>query len=128
MNILDENIDVYQCQQLRFWKVHFRQIGVDIGRAGMKDDDDILPLLHGLRRPTLLTLDRDFYKPQWRHSGYCLVWLNVYDDEAAFYIRQFLRHRDFRTQAKRMGKVIEVRSGGLSYWQIDSDREQNLLW
>ena len=80
----------------------------------MKDEDDILPLLHRLRRPTLLTLDRDFYKPKWRHPGYCLVWFDVYDDEAAYFIRRFLRHPEFRTQAKRMGKIIEVRHGGLS--------------
>ena len=60
MNILDENIDFFTRQQLAQWKFHFRQIGLEIGHSGMKDFDEIIPLLHSLRRPTLLTRDDDF--------------------------------------------------------------------
>ena len=52
MNILDENILLSQRDQLRAWQVHFRQIGMEIGRSGMKDHKDIIPLLHTLHRPT----------------------------------------------------------------------------
>ena len=52
MNILDENILLSQRVQLRAWQVHFRQIGMEIGRSGMKDHNDIIPLLHTLHRPT----------------------------------------------------------------------------
>lgn len=45
MNILDENIDVAQRKQLRDWKIHFRHIGTEIGRKGMDDLDEIIPLL-----------------------------------------------------------------------------------
>ena len=73
MNILDENIFFGQRELLRLRKVHFRQIGVEIGYAGMKDRNEVIPLLQSLRRPTLFTSDKDFYRSDWRHAGYCLV-------------------------------------------------------
>ena len=72
----------------------------------MKDRGEIIPLLHTLRRPTFFTRDHDFYKADLRHPGYCLVFLDVAFDEAAEFIRRFLRHTAFRTQAQRMGRVI----------------------
>jgi len=66
----------------------------------MKDRSEIIPLLHTLRRPTFFTRDHDFYKPDLCHPGYCLVFLDVAFDEAADFIRRFLRHAAFRTQVK----------------------------
>ena len=108
MNLLDENIFDPQRLQLLAWKIHVRQIGVDIGQQGMDDREEIIPLLHNLRRPTFFTRDEDFYHPWLRHPGYCLVFLDVRPDDAAHYIRRFLRHPSFRTQAQRMGKPGSV--------------------
>ncbi len=63
MKILDEDISAPTCERLRAYKIHFRQIGVSIGRAGMKDREDIIPLLHRLKSPTFFTLDHGFYHP-----------------------------------------------------------------
>ena len=52
------------------------QIGVDIGRKGL-DDEDIIPLLHRLNRPTFFTLDVDFWDRNLRHEGYCLAYLDI---------------------------------------------------
>ena len=60
MNILDENVPESQPVLLRSWRIAFRQIGQDVGRMGMKDDE-IIPLLHQLDRPTFFTLDGDFF-------------------------------------------------------------------
>jgi len=60
VNVLDENIVATQGQLLRSWKIHFRGIGGEVGRAGMKDRGEIIPLLHALRRPTFFTRDHDF--------------------------------------------------------------------
>jgi hypothetical protein len=128
MNILDENIVHSQRQQLEEWKVHFRQIGFAVGRSGMKDQEQVIPLLHSLRRPTLFTSDRDFYRFDLRHSSYCLVYLDVPADETAEYIRRFLRHKSFRTQSRRLGKVLRLRHSGLSYWQTGDDAEHALSW
>lgn len=128
MNILDENIFFDQREILRLRKVHFRQIGVEIGHAGMKDRNEIIPLLHSLRRPTLFTSDQDFYRLDWRHAGYCLVYLDVPPDETAEFIRRFLRHKVFRAQAQRMGCVIRVRQSGLTCWQVGLEAERIVGW
>ena len=128
MNILDEDIGLSQRQQLTAWKIHFRQIGVEIGTSGMKDDEEIIPLLHQLKHPTLFTRDHGFYRPVLRHQGYCLVVLDVEVDETAAYIRRILRYPEFRTQAQRMGKVLRVRSSGVSYWQLNLRRPRTFSW
>jgi hypothetical protein len=128
VNILDEDIGLGQRHLLTDRKIHFRQIGVEIGRSGMKDRIDIIPLLHRLRRPTFFTLDHGFYHPTLRHQGYCLVFLDVWEDEAAEYIRRFLRHTAFRTQAQRMGKVVRIHHSGVSYWQLGVKKPHALSW
>jgi len=128
VNILDENILFSQRDLLKSWKVHFRQIGMEIGRSGMKDRTDIIPLLHTLRRPTFFSCDHGFYRAQLRHAGYCLVWLDVLDDEAAEYTRRLLRHPAFRTRSQRLGRVVRVRYSGVSYWQVHQRGEQVLSW
>lgn len=128
MNILDENIDLIRRQQMLRWKVHARQIGIEIGHAGMKDRNEIIPLLHSLRYPTLLTRDDDFYDPELRHAGYCLAYFDVALAETAHYIRRFLRHPSLRTRAQRMGKVARVHAGGITFWQVGSDESSKLDW
>lgn len=128
MNIVDEAIGAPECQRLRTYGIHFRQIGAAIGRLGMKDREDILPLLHRLKQPTFFTLDHGFYHPLLLHQEYCLVFLDVWDDEAAEYIRRFLRHPEFRTQSQRMGKVARVRHSGVGYWQMHMKEERSLSW
>jgi hypothetical protein len=97
VNILDEDISVVECERLRARKLHFRQIGKGVGRLGMKDRDDIIPLLHTLRRPTFFTRDHGFYQPSLLHPAYCVVYLDVAFDEIADFIRRFLRYSAFRT-------------------------------
>lgn len=128
MKILDENIADSQRRQLLARGHHVKQIGYEIGWKSMKDRNDIIPRLHRLRRPTFFTHDADFYDPDLRHTGYCLVYLDVDEDEAAEYIRRVLRHPVFRTKAQRMGKVIRVRSSRLNFWQVGKKVEQAALW
>ena len=52
MILLDEDIPE---DLLRKWRIRIRQIGQDVGRRGMKDEEHVLPLLHELDRPTLFT-------------------------------------------------------------------------
>ena len=128
MNILDEDIGRSQRQQLATWKIHFRQIGGEIGRSGLKDREGIIPLLHRLKGPTFFTLDHGFYHPTLRHQGYCLVFLDVWEDETAESIRRFLRHAAFRTRFQRMGKVVRLRHSSVSYWQVNQRGERVLSW
>jgi hypothetical protein len=128
MNIVDEAISAPECERLRAYGIHFRQIGAAVGRLGMKDREDILPLLHRLKQPTFFTLDHGFYHPTLLRQRYCLVFLDVWDDEVAEYIRRFLRHLEFRTQVQRLGRIVRVRHSGVSYWLVHQRGEHVLRW
>jgi hypothetical protein len=72
MIILDENFPDSQRQILKGWRVPFKQIAFEIGREGIKDDE-IIPLLHGLNRPTFFTLDEDFFKPRPKATSWTIL-------------------------------------------------------
>jgi len=127
VNILDEQIPGEQRLLLKSWRIPVRHIGYDVGRKGLQDDE-IIPLLHRLRRPTFFTLDLGFYQRGLCHKRYCLVGMDIYDDEAASFVRRFLRHPDFDTQAKRMGAVIRISRKGLWIWRLHAEREMQLDW
>ncbi len=127
MIILDEDIPEDQRQLLRSWRIPFRRIGVDVGRLGMKDWD-IIPLLHSLNRPTFFSLDHGFFKRRLCHAGYCLVHLDVEEEEAAAFIRRTLRHMELKARSKRMGAVLRVRPGGFSLWRIHAKKIVHWSW
>jgi hypothetical protein len=127
MNLLDENVPASQHDLLRKRRVRFRQIGLDLGRLGMKDEE-IIPLLHQLDRPTFFTLDGDFYDRRLCHEGYCLAHLAVEEDLVAEYVLRFLRHRELNTKAKRMGLVIRGLLSGFVYWRLHEDQEHRRSW
>lgn len=91
-------------------------------------DEEIIPFLHQLRRPTFFTLDDDFYKRQLCHAGYCLVFVGVGQYEAASFVRRFLRHKQFNTQAKPMGTVSRASQIGISVWYLHAEEENFLEW
>lgn len=127
MNILDENIPRNQRELLKSWRVSIRQIGYDAGRKGIQDDE-IIPLLHQLRRPTFFTRDSDFFTRKLCHQRYCLVYLNVDKYEAALFVRRVLSHPELDTQAKRMGLVIRASRGGLSLYRHQTGNLASLDW
>jgi len=127
MNILDENIIASQRQRLRSWRIPVRQIGVDIARKGLQDQE-ILPFLHQLRRPTFFTRDRGFYRREVCHWQYGIVYLEVAPEEVAIFVRRVLRHSRLSTQAKRMGTVVRASHRGLGVWRLHAQAEEVMLW
>ena len=127
MNILDENIPRNQRELLLSWRVSIRQIGYDTGRKGIQDDE-IIPLLHQLRRPTFFTRDSDCFDRRLCHQGYCLVYLDVDKYEAALFIRRVLKHPEINTQAKRMGSVIRASRKGLGLYRHHAGELTSLDW
>lgn len=119
MIVLDENIPEGQRLLLRSWRIRVRKIGDEVGRAGMSDDD-IIPLLHALNRPTFFTRDRDFLQTWMCHPAYCIVHLDVGQYEAASFIRRVLRHPSLNTRAKRMGAVVRASQARLIVWRRDN--------
>lgn len=127
MLVLDENVPESQRSLLRKWGVHLRVVGNDLAAGGTLDEN-LIPLLQRLPRPTFFTLDRDFWRPDWAHTRYCLVWLDVRADEAGKFIRRFVRHPAFATQAKRLGKVVRVHADGLDRWQVGGGSLHRIRW
>jgi hypothetical protein len=91
-------------------------------------DDEIIPFLLALSKPTFFTLDWDFCHRDLCHAKYALVFLDVKRDEAAIFIRRFLRQPVFATQRKRLGKIVRVSYGGLTFWQLHSEAETFYRW
>lgn len=79
-------------------------------------------------RLSFFTRDVDFYAPRLCHTGYCLVYLDVRKEEVATFVRRMLRHPEFKTKAKRMGKVIRVSHVGLSVWTLHAEKEKYVDW
>jgi hypothetical protein len=127
VNVLDENILESQRQWLRSWRIPVRQIGQELGHKGMQDEE-IIPLLLTLRRPTLFTRDLGLYSRALCHARFCVVVLAVGQYEVAHFIRRFLRHGAFATQAGRMGAVVRVMHTGLVAWRRNAGRELRLAW
>jgi hypothetical protein len=127
MILLDENIRLDQGEQLRRWRIRFRFLAQDIAHHGIKDQE-ITPLLHRLKNPTLFTHDQDFFRRDLAHPGYCLVWLDVFDGQAARFIRAFLKQPDFNTAARRMGAVVRVHQAGIDAWRRNKDKLQKRSW
>jgi hypothetical protein len=127
LNVLDENLRQSPRKQLIGWRIQVRQIGVELGRSGMHDDE-IISLLHASRRVTFFTRDLDFYKPELRHKSYCLVCPDVPRRDAAEYVRRTLKHRSFNTIAKRLGTVVRVSAAGLHVWRMNAQAEDHMSW
>jgi len=128
MNILDENIGEDQRKRLERWRIRVRQIGVDLGRKGMKDQNQVIPLLHSLKQPVLFTGDLRLYKAELVHKAYCIVCISCRPKESAYFIRRVLRHPSFNTKAKRMGTVVCVSDVGLRAWRVGKEQELILKW
>ncbi len=128
MILLDENIPEDQCDLLRGWRFRFHQIGQDFGRQGIKDETQILPLLHKLDRATFFTRDLGFLDQNWCHPRYALVGLAVSQNEVARFIRRFLRHPSFNSKARRMGMVIRVSAADLRVWRRRGEPEEMVAW
>lgn len=127
MILLDENILHGQRLLLEGWGIAVRQIGLDTGSKGIKDED-IVVLLRQLQRTTFFTRDLGFYAPSLRHQRYMIAVLAVSQDEVAAFARRLLHHSHFDTQVKRMGTVAQLSATGIKYWQAPKQREQRLSW
>ncbi len=127
MNILDENLPRDQVELLRAWRIRCRWTSRDLALQGLQDDE-IIPRLLRLSRPTFFSRDSDFYRRELAHARYCLVWLDADVEETAFFIRRVLNHTALNTQAKRMGKVVRVHPDGLEYWTKAASSPTKLDW
>ncbi len=120
MYLLDENITKDQKDLLEKWRFNVKQIGVDIATKGIQDIQ-IITLLQQLHGVLFLTRDTDFFKQNYCHKHYCIVYLDVEKTETAYFIRKFLKHPDFNTTAKRLGKVVKVNQTLIQFYSVKSN-------
>ena len=119
MYLLDENITKDQKELLEKWNYRVKQIGVDFKTKGIKDEQ-IITFLQQSNGTLFLTRDSDFFKNEYCHSKYCIVFLDVEKFEVAYFIRKFLNHPLFNNTRKRMGKVIKVNQTLIQYYALKS--------
>jgi hypothetical protein len=127
MNLLDENIPSEQFELLKAHGIRCRVLGQDFGQLSIADEN-IVRLLHLLKTPTLFTRDKDFFKRELCHRGYCLVWLDAAPEEAAMFVRRFLRHPRFKTKGDRMGIVARVHHDAVEFWRIGRQKIESVDW
>jgi hypothetical protein len=99
----------------------------ELAQPGIQDPD-IIPLLHHSNRPVLFTHNQDYFKRALIHPAYCLVWLDLYDGDAAIFIQRFLRHAAFASHRKRMGKVIRLHPQRINFWEKGQTALQTIKW
>lgn len=122
MIVLDHNIPENQAAELRRWRIHFQQIGHEVGRPEWDDMQEILRHLHQAKWPTLFTRDVGFFRRSLCHPNYNLTVITTPVFETAWTIRRLLRHPGFRTRARRCGKVLKLSQTKIAYWEIGKER------
>jgi hypothetical protein len=105
MIILDENIPARQREPLEGWHIRTRQIGIDVARKGIQDDE-IIPYLQHHHNPTFVIRDQGFFNPRNAHTRYYIVVMACASKEVASLLRRFLQHPKFQSAASRMGLVL----------------------
>jgi hypothetical protein len=127
MLVIDENLPEDQRALLLKKGIRVRAVGREVAFSGATDEN-LLPLFHRIQNVTFFTLDRHFFRRDWVHPKYSLVWLDITRKEAAEFIQRFLKHRCFNTQAKRRGTVVRVARSGLHFWTKTEQRLQSTGW
>jgi len=79
-------------------------------------------LLLRANQPVFVTINvRDFWRRVQSHPDYCIVLVDLAQDEAlellSVWIRRLFAHPDFATMASRLGKVVLLREGGCDYYE-----------
>ena len=125
-HLLDANIKDAEQLKLAMYGFKFKHIGRDFWKHHLSDEH-IISRLYRLKRVTFVTRDvRDFYYHRFLHRNYCLLCLDVEEDEVAAYTRKIYRHPRFDSAAKRCGKVIKVSPTQMTYFEVSSQEEQTI--
>jgi hypothetical protein len=85
-------------------------------------DPEIPTFLLKLRQPTFVTINyHDFFNRRFLHADYSIVCLRLEQLEAERVpdlLRGILRLPDYRTKARRMGKIISWTESGVTHLAI----------
>jgi hypothetical protein len=127
-HILDELVRAETRDELRRKRISAVQVGKGWGQSGWDDEEQLLPHLRG-SRCTFHTQDEGFFKRRHRHRTYCIVcYVNITPERLSSWIVRFLRHREFNTHAKRLGRVIKVTPERIEYWEMGHEEKSLVEW
>ena len=123
MLILDKNVDDDQRIALRSHHLRVAKVGLDVAKKGMSDPD-LIRFLKTLHQPTFATRDLRLYRQTFCHPRYCLAVFDVDKSGLAGIALRFLRHPDFSTRRKRVGRVVHAGQAGIRAWSFASQVEK----
>ena len=126
-HLFDENFPARAVYAVRRRVASVAQLAGDWGESGWLDVEQILPQLHR-SKATFHTLDAGLFKRQYRHADYCLVYYAVPEGKLENWVLQFLRHHQFNTHAKRLGKVVQVSNSKIAYWELHEPQRKEIAW
>jgi hypothetical protein len=128
--LLDEQLDIEEVlPPLPKW-IKVQRL-IELRPREIIRDDRVPGILLTLKQPTFITIDQDFWKRRLCHLGYCILYFALRDDQQELLpdlLCASLRHPEFRTRAKRMGKVARVSRSHIDYWQFQTRGLQHLEW
>jgi hypothetical protein len=128
--ILDDQLDaVYVLPPLLEWTTakFLRELRPDERIL----DDRVPEILQTQKQPTFVTIDGGFWRRNLCHPDYAVLYFALRADQQELLpdlLRALLRQPDFRTRAKRMGKVARVSSIRLEWWQFGVAKLQQVAW
>jgi len=95
-------------------------------------DERVPVLLRELSSPTFITIDAaGFWHRQICNDAYCIIFFALTDSQQnliPFLLRKLLRLPEFKTKAKRMGKVARVSLANVKYYKCGGDKLHVLNW
>lgn len=101
-------------------------------RPGEVIKDERVPvILREVAQPTFVTIDMGFWRRELVDAKYCILCFPLRNDEQKQIpnlLRRLLRLPEFHTKAARMGKVVQVTSTLLRYWQRGDEQLHLFPW
>lgn len=101
-------------------------------RPGERILDDRIPeILLTLTKPTLITLDSDFWRMDLCHADYSIFYFALREDDqdqVPKLLLKSLKLDPFKTRAKRMGKVVRIAKARIQYWKCGSNILHTVRW
>ena len=94
-------------------------------------DERVPAILLTLKQPAFVTIDQHFWKRSLCHPAYAILYFDLSDDHQELLpalLRALFRQPDFRTRARRTGKVARVRLTSVEWWHYQGTELQRLAW
>ncbi len=133
MIVFDENVHQQSVMERVAAWYRGRVVSITAVRPGTIIRDDAIPsLLQRLKQPTFVTTNvSDFWRKVPAHSGYsmlCIALPTVRLHELPHLLRQLFSLPEFKTKARRMGKVVRVSRRQIQYYEVSAERVHVRAW